>query len=193
MWMSYSRLALCVCFSLLTAPVWATEPAPPAACPPTPARVMRSSGSATEYRGTVPGMPDLCVESRPDGDGRFYFGSWRSDWPGAGEAYPALRAAVLGPKGTSVTFDTHSVPGMQWHDTIRNEGMETLVVDGRSYTTLVIAHEREGFDGNTYHSVISSWRDVATGLTLKTVERQIAGLSYGPSTTWTATEVTPLD
>ena len=155
-------------------------------------RVVRSVGGATEYGGTVAGIGELCSLDRPDGRGSFYYGAWRSDWPGAGDAYPALRKVVLGPKGTSATFDTHSIPGMQWHDTLVNEGRDTLMVGGTRYHVLILAHEREGFDGNTYHSVITSWRDVATGLTLKVVEKQIAGQSYGPATTWTAVKVEAL-
>ena len=50
-------------------------------------------------------------------------------------------------------------------------------------------HGREGIEGNTYHSVITSWKDLATGATLKTVEDQIAGQSYGPDTTWDAVRI----
>ncbi len=129
---------------------------------------------------------------RPDGRGYYYWGVWRTDWPGAGDAYPALRTVILGPVGTRATFDTRSIPGMQWHDSLTNEGTDTLVVDGRTHTVLRLAHEREGFEGNSYHSIITSWRDVATGATLRTVENQISGQSYGPATTWTATKVAAL-
>ena len=156
-------------------------------------RVVRSAGGETDYRGTAAGISELCRMDRPDGSGDFYWGVWRSDWPGAGQAYPALRTVILGPKGTRATFDTHSIPGWQWHDTLSNEGFGALDVAGHRYTVLAIAHEREGFDGNTYHSIITNWRDVATGMTLKTVERQISGQSYGPATTWVATKVEPLN
>ena len=63
---------------------------------------------------------------------------------------------------------------------------------GQAYTTLMLAHERQGFDGNTYHSIITTWRDVATGVALKVVENQISGECYGPGTTWTATQVLAL-
>jgi hypothetical protein len=167
--------------------------AEPAACPAKPMRVVRSTGDITDYHGTVAAIPELCRLDRPDGSGgAFYYGSWRSDWPGAGDALPALRTAIDGPKGTRASFTTHSIPGWQWHDTIINEGTELLTVGGKTYTVLVIAHEREGFDGNTYHSIIRSWRDVATGMVLKVVETQISGQSYGPATTWTATQVLPI-
>ena len=176
----------------LASPSRAAEPVP-AGCPAVPVRVVRSSGVWTDYHGMVAGLPDLCRLERPDGSGGSYYESqWRSDWPGAGDAYPAIHTALLGAKGTRVSFTTRSVPGWQWHDTIINEGTTTLTVDGQVYTTLKLAHEREGFDGNTYHSIITTWRDVATGVALKVVENQISGDSYGPGTTWTATQVLPL-
>ncbi len=174
---------------LLSSPALA---AVPAACPPEPVRVVRSAGGTTDYLGTVPGMSDLCHLARPDGTGDFYFGSWRSDWPGAGQAYPALYAVFHGPAGTKASFVTRSVPGLQWNDTLVNEGIEQLTVAGHTYQVLKLAHERNGIEGNFYHSIITSWRDVDTGITLKTVENQIAGQSYGPATTWTATAVQPL-
>ena len=88
-----------------------------------------------------------------------------------------------------MAFVTRSYPGLQWTDTIINEGSEPLVIDGRTYRTLKMAHERQGIEGNTYHSVITVWRDIRTGANLKVVETQISGESYGPGTTWTATRV----
>ena len=166
--------------------------ATPAACPPRPVRVVRSAGGVIDYRGTVPGIPELCHETRADGAGDFYFGAWRSDWPGAGDAFPALLATIRGPKGAQARFVTRSVPGLQWDDSFTNEGVVPLVVAGKTYQTLKLAHERNGIEGNTYHSIITSWRDVATGITLKTVEDQISGQSYGPNTTWQATDVQTL-
>jgi len=164
----------------------------PAACPPMPMQVNRSAGGVIVYRGTVAGVPELCRVERADGNGAFYFGLWRTDWPGAGQAYPALRVAIFGRKGTRTSFITRSVPGLQWNDSFTNEGVEPLVVDGRTYQALRLAHERDGIEGNTYHSIITTWRDVVTGADLKVVENQISGQSYGPATTWTATKVESL-
>ena len=161
----------------------------PAACPREPTRVVRSAGGATEYAGSVPGIPDLCRLKRADGTGEFYFGAWRSDWPGAGQAYPLIRAVALGGTGARASFVTRSVPGLQWTDTFINEGPDPMTVNGVRYATFKFAHEREGIEGNTYHSVITSWRDIKTGLVLKVVERQISGQSYGPDTTWQAVRV----
>ncbi len=161
----------------------------PAACPTSPVRVVHSIGAPVEYQGTYPGIPELCLERRTDGDGYFYYGVWRYDWPGAGLAFPALKTAVAGGTSTRADFVTRSYPGLQWKDSFINEGIEPLVIDGRTYMVLRLAHERAGIEGNTYHSIITSWRDVRTGMTLKTVENQISGQSYGPETTWTATSV----
>ena len=64
--------------------------------------------------------------------------------------------------------------------------MEAIVVDGVSRQALRLAHEREGIEGNTYHSIITSWLDLATGANLRSQENQISGQSYGPNTTWHA-------
>ena len=175
-----------------TSPSMAARDDGPAACPSGPTRVVRSAGGTNDYDGVFKGIPELCHVARADGQGFFYYGVWRTDWPGAGDAFPALRAVLFGAKGTKATFTTHSAPGMQWVDTLTNEGQSTLTVEGRAHAVLQIAHEREGFDGNTYHSIITSWRDIASGVTLKTVENQIAGQSYGPATTWTAVRVEPM-
>ncbi|MGI3777881.1 MAG: hypothetical protein ACRYGC_11380, partial [Janthinobacterium lividum] len=109
--------------------------------------------------------------------------------PGAGPPGPPRRAGPGGGAGASASFDTFAETGRQYHDSYRNLGTEVLAVGGRRFVALVLAHEREGFGGNFYHSVITSWRDVATGVTLKAEERQIAGQSYGAGATWVATAV----
>lgn len=175
--------------ALLAMPVLAAAADVPAACPPYPVRVVRSAGGVIDHLGAVPGIPELCHMRRSDGESDFYFGVWRSDWPGAGQAYPALHAAIYGPQGTRMSFVTRSVPGLQWNDSIANEGVETVTVGGVTHPALRIAHEREGIEGNTYHSIVTQWRDLATGMILRTYENQISGQSYGPDTTWHATRV----
>jgi len=96
---------------------------------------------------------------------------------------------VHGGPGTRASFVTRSVPGQQFTDTFIHEGPDPITVDTVLYATFKLAHEREGIEGNTYHSVITSWRDAATSIVLKVVERQISGQSYGPDTTWLATRV----
>jgi hypothetical protein len=163
------------------------------ACPTQHLRVVRSAGGVIDYLGHVRGIPELCRVSRTiDGEGEFYFGQWRADWPGAGLAYPALWAALHGPAGTRTTFVTRSYPGLQWTDSFTNQGIETVMVDGVAHRAIRLAHERDGIEGNTYHSVITQWRDVATGVALRTFEQQISGKSYGPETTWQALRIEKL-
>ena len=87
---------------------------------------------------------------------------------------------ISGPKGTREEFVTRTLPGLQWSDVFVNEGRESLTVDGHVYRTLRMSHERDGIEGNTYHSIITNWRDVRTGVILKVFENQISGQSYGP-------------
>jgi hypothetical protein len=150
-------------------------------------RVSRSIGQGSEYHGTYPGIPDLCRMVVGGQPGLFYYGAWRSDWPGAGDAYPAIKAVIDAPPGTRAQFVTRSLPGLQWTDSFTNGGHDDVVVNGVVHHTVKIAHERDGIEGNTYHSIITQWRDLETGVTLKVVENQIAGQSYGPATTWVAT------
>ncbi len=166
----------------------AAQPVPPA-CPPEPTRVVRSRGGTNDYLGAVPGVPELCRMRRADGEGEFYLGIWRSDWPGAGQAYPVLRAVIHGRQGAKGSFVTRSWPGLQWTDSFTNEGIETVLVGGVSRPALRLAHEREGIEGNTYHSIITSWLDLATGANLRAYQYQIAGQSYGPNTTWQAERI----
>lgn len=164
----------------------------PVACTPTPFEVVRSRGGVIDYLGAVRDIPDLCRVARADGEGNYYYGIWKTDWPGAGDAYPAIKTAITGPFNTRTDFITRSVPGMQWVDSFINEGLVTVVVDGVPHTTLRLAHERRGIAGNTYHSIITSWRDVSTGAVLRTYEQQLSGQSYGPDTTWEAVRVQPI-
>jgi hypothetical protein len=74
-----------------------------------------------------------------------------------------------------VGFDTHMAPGLQWHDFVRNEGIEDIELLGRQYHALKISHYREGFDGNDYRSVSTIWKDIPTGMLLYGTYQHIAG------------------
>ena len=173
-----------------SAPALAQSIPPP--CPPAPTRVVRSRGGVNDYLGSVPGIPDLCRMRRSDGSGEFYLGIWRSDWPGAGQAYPIMRAVIRGARGQRASFVTRAWPGLQWTDSFVNEGVESVVVGGVTRPALRVVHEREGIEGNTYHSIITFWLDLATGANLRTDEHQISGQSYGPDATWHAVRIEPL-
>ena len=164
----------------------------PVACPATPIEVVRSRGGVNDNYGSVPRIPDLCRISRSGETGNYYYGIWKTDWPGAGDAYPTIKYVIYGGLNTRASFVTRSVPGLQWIDTFINEGLQYMDVDGRPYLTLRIVHERNGIEGNTYHSLITTWRDVKTGVALRTYEQQISGQSYGPDTTWQAVKVVPI-
>jgi hypothetical protein len=169
-------------------PIAARMPAP-RACPVGAGSVERSIGGTLVYAGSVPGIPELCRITNNGEAGEYYMGVWRADWPGAGLAYPALRAVMHGGKGAEARFDTFAGPGLQWHGTIRNEGIETVTVAGRDLRALRLSHEREGFDGNGYHSVITVWKELRTGMYLKVEHRHIAGVEV-PNIAWTAVRVT---
>ena len=105
-------------------PLAARAAGAPPPCPPSWGVVERSAGAAVIYLGRDPANPEICLMQRGGADGRFYYGVWNLDWPGAEGAYRALRQVYAGPPGTTVKFDTVMGPGLQWHETIRNDGFE---------------------------------------------------------------------
>ncbi len=119
----------------------------------------------------------------------FHFGTWNTAWPGAEAAARAFKQVYAGPPGTSVTFDVSAGPGLQWHDTIANGGTEDLRVLSRVYRTLRIIHERKGFDGNTYHSIITQWKDIESGMAIYQNYQHIAGHPE-PGTSWDPISIT---
>ena len=160
----------------------------PAICPPAGSRVEENIGITLVYLGTVPGHPDLCREQRGQAVGDYYYGVWMTSWPGASEAKLALRRVIFGPPGTVARFDTIEGPSLKWHETLRNEGYEHLHVAGRYYNTMKIAHEREGFGGNLYHSIVTQWRDIRTGMTVYMNYQHISG--WPEADAWSPTKIT---
>ncbi len=149
-------------------------PVPPS-CPAAGSAVERSPGPRIDYLGAAPESPDLCRVRVGGAEFDLYYGIWAKARPGSAEAYPALRRVINGPTGTSVSFDTRMLPGMQWHETIRNDGVEDLNVLGRIRPALKISHYREGFDGNGYRSVVTGWKDMRTGMMIYVNYRHISG------------------
>jgi hypothetical protein len=161
---------------VLAAPSPARAQQAPPPCPTAMGIVDRTVGPALVYLPADPSRPEACRMVLPGGAvGEFYYGAWKTDWPGADRALPAIRRVYAGGPGAEERFDTVVGPGYAWHETIRNEGFEDLNVAGRRRRTMKLAHEREGFDGNTYHSVITIWKDVETGMSIYQNYRHIAG------------------
>ena len=157
--------------------VRATNGAPPyaRACPAAGARVEQRGGPAFEYLGASEAKPDLC-RMRVGGDViEGWYAIWLTDWPGVEQAIPALRRVIQGRTGTVAGFDVRIGPALQWHDLIRNEGVEDINLLGTVYHALKISHYREGFDGNTYRSVSTVWKDIPTGMILYATYHHIAG------------------
>lgn len=139
---------------------------PPRICPASVGVVQPNIGPAAVYLGADPADPEACRMMRGGAEKRFWFGVWDTEWPGADAARIALRQVFAGPPGTVARFDTIAAPGYAWHETLRHDGFEDLRVLGTVFHTMKVSHEREGFDGNTYHSIITSWRDIETGMTV---------------------------
>ena len=138
-------------------------------------RVEQRGGPTVEYLGATPGNPDLC-RLRIGGEvTEAWFGIWATAWPGADAAYPALRRIIQGRTGDVQGFDVRMQPGMQWHDLIRNEGTEDIRLLDTTYHALRLSHYREGFDGNSYRSVITVWVDIPTGMQIFATYQHISG------------------
>lgn len=162
---------------VLGANVRAADGSPPyaRACPPAGSRVEQRGGPAFEYLGATPGNPELCrMRIGPD-TVEAWQAIWLTAWPGAEMARPALKQVIQGRTGKVVGFDLRMLPGSQWHDLIRNEGIEDIELLGTTYHTVKLSHYREGFDGNTYRSVSTVWKDIPTGMIVYATYNHIAG------------------
>ncbi len=144
------------------------------ACPDR-GRVEAAGQPATEYLGEVPGRPGLC-RMRIAGQGvEGWQAIWLTAWPGAAQAAPNLQAVIQGKTGTLTAFDVRMAPGLAFHDVIRNEGIEDIRLLGVTYHAVKFSHYREGFDGNTYRSVSTVWKDIPTGMIVYGTYNHIAG------------------
>ncbi len=147
----------------------------PRACAPAGSRVEQKGGPAMAFGGADPSDPALCLMTVEGQQVRAWYDIWLTDWPGANDGRLALRTVVAGPSGTVAGFDTRMAPGLQWHDLVRNEGVEDIYLLGHAYHALKISHYREGFDGNDYRSVSTVWKDIPTGMLLFGTYQHIAG------------------
>ena len=158
-----------------------TRPAPangslaPRSCPAAGAKVEQKGGPAFEFLGADPNQPDLCL-MRVDGEPfSAWFGIWGQTWPGAEDGHQALRRSMNGRTGEVFGFNTVAQPGAQWHDFVRQEGVEDIYILGKLYRAMKLAHYREGYGGNAYRSVSTLWKDVATGLPIYGTYQHISG------------------
>ena len=147
----------------------------PRSCPAPGARVEQKGGPAFEYGGSDPSSPDLCVMKVGGDTVKGWYGIWLTDWPGADNARGALRQIIHAPSGTVTGFDTNMLPGLQWHDLIRNEGIEDILLLGHTYHALKLSHYREGFGNNDYRSVSTVWKDIPTGMLIYGTYQHISG------------------
>ncbi len=154
----------------------------PLACPAPGSRVEVDGKTLTEYLGADPSNPDLCTMRQRGRVVTAWYGIWLNDWPGAADAHAGFQQVMQGRTGAVAAFDTHMLPGLQWHDLLRNEGVEDIQLLGKTYHALKLSHYREGMDGNGYRSVSTVWKDIGTGMLIYSTYQHISGapeLSHG--------------
>lgn len=162
---------------ILFANVRATTPQDPVprACPAPGGRIEQKGGPTMEFLGSVPGRPELCRMRVGGEEVEAWYGIWVTGWPGADPARRGLERIMHARTGDVVGFDTVAGPGLQWHDLIRQDGIEDITLLGKTYRALKIAHYREGYGGNNYRSVSTLWKDVDSGLPLYGTYQHISG------------------
>lgn len=147
----------------------------PRSCPAPGAKVDTQGGPTFVYGGTDPSNPELCLMTIGGDPAKGWFGIWLTNWGGADDGHRVLDRVIHGPSGTVAGFDTRMAPGLQWHDLVRNEGVEDILLLGTAYHALKISHYREGFDGNNYRSVSTIWKDIPTGMLIYGTYQHISG------------------
>lgn len=152
-----------------------TGPVALRACPAAGGRVEQKGGPTFDYLGVNPANPDLCRMNVGGENVEGWYGIWLTDWPGAAAGYTALTRIMQHGAGAVEGFDVIMGPGYAFHDLIRNEGVETIRILDHTYRALKISHYREGFQGNTYRSVATVWKDIPTGLLLYSTYQHISG------------------
>ena len=147
----------------------------PQSCPAAGSRVERQGAPPMEYQGASPTDPNLCRIKVGDDTIEAWYGIWATAWPGADLAHRALDRVIASPTGDVAGFDTQASPDLKWHDLIRLEGIEDIRLLGRTYTAMKLSHYREGYDGNTYRSLATVWKDIPTGLLIYGTYQHISG------------------
>src|SRR3954452_18428854 len=144
-------------------------------CPPPGSVVEQKGGPTIEYLGASPQNPDLCRMKVAGETVEGWYGIWLTSWPGHEMAYPALGRLIRGRTGDVEGFDVRMRPGYEFHDLMRNEGIEDINLLGRRYRAIKISHYREGFNGNIYRSVATVWKDMDSGLLIYGTYQHISG------------------
>ena len=145
-----------------------------ASCPAS-GEIERQGGIVIAYHGADPGNLHLCRMTANGVPYQAWNAIWHADWPGAADAAIAMTQVLDGPTGTIRGFDVRAAPGANWHDLLRNEGVEDINLLGHTFHAVKISHYREGMEDNIYRSVTTVWKDIATGALLFTTYDHIAG------------------
>ncbi len=153
-----------------------TDGMPPyaTACP-VGGSVTQEDGVVTRYLGASSVSPALCRMRVGDKTVEGWYGIWLTIWPGADRAATAMDRLIHGRTGDVEAFDVRVSPSFSFHDVLRNEGVETIKLVGKSFQAPKISHYREGAEGNIYRSVTTGWKDVASGMMLYVTYQHIAG------------------
>ncbi|MBV8914655.1 MAG: hypothetical protein JOZ05_16640 [Acetobacteraceae bacterium] len=144
-------------------------------CPPSGSVLEQKGGPTFEYLGASPQNPDLCRIRVGNDTVEGWYGIWLTDWPGQQMAYPSLGRLIRGRTGDIEGFDVRMAPGYEYHDLMRNEGIEDINLLGRRYHALKLSHYREGFNGNIYRSVSTVWKDLNSGMLIYGTYQHISG------------------
>ncbi len=137
--------------------------------------VTQIDGVVTSYHGSIAGRPALCRVQIGGTDVEAWYGIWLTTWPGADQAAAAMDRLIHGKTGQTEAFDVRMSPTFSFHDVLRNDGVETIRLIGRTYQALKISHYREGAEGNSYRSVTTGWKDMASGMLLYVTYQHISG------------------
>lgn len=104
-----------------------------------------------------------------------WYGIWLTLWPGAEQASTAMGRVIRGHIGDTEGFVVRMSAGRTYYDILRNEGVEDLRLLDHVYHTVKVSHYREGAPPNTYRSVVTGWKDIATGMVVYVTYQHISG------------------
>lgn len=145
------------------------------ACPVPGSRVEQRGGPVVAYLGADPTRPDLCRMRIGASEVEGWFGIWLTTWAGADLAHDAFDRLIHGKTGATEAFDVRMAPGYEYHEVLRNEGVEDIRLLNQQYRAIKLSHYREGMNGNIYRSVTTGWKDLASGMMIYVTYQHIAG------------------